>query len=134
MSQSTSDVLPRPQPNDITPEEFTRLQDALKRCSPATFEAVCEFRRTGKLDHLRTVIVGVIERYVERDQRPKLKNADANLRLVEDLGIDSLTMMEIVLLAEDILNITVSNEELIKLRTLGDVQQFISAKTVASSA
>src|SRR5690348_12477341 len=103
-------------------DELATLQEALKRCSPATFAAACEFRRTRNLDQLTTVIVGVIERYVERDARPKLRDAPDHLRLAEDLGIDSLTMMEIVLLAEDVLRISVSNEELCQLRTLGQVR------------
>ncbi len=113
---------------DIPPDELVRLREALKRCSPATFDAACQFRRTGQARYLTTVIVGVIERYVEREFRAKLQEPDDRLQLVEDLGIDSLTMMEIVLLAEDVLQISVSNEELTQLRTLGDVRQFIAAK------
>lgn len=112
----------------MTDEEVAQLKETLKRCPPGTFEAACQYRRTRSVGHLTTVIVGVIERYVEREFRPKLRHADDNLRLVEDLGIDSLTMMEIVLLAEDVLKISVSNEELTKLRTLGEVRQFIIAK------
>lgn len=112
-------------------DELSQLQEALKRCSPATLTAACEFRRTRRIEHLTTVIVGVIERYVERELRAKLKTPDDNLRLVEDLGIDSLTMMEIVLLAEDALRISVSNEELCHLKTLGDIRQFIATKVGA---
>jgi acyl carrier protein len=114
-------------------DELSQLQEALKRCSPATITAACEFRRTRRPEHLTPVIVGVIERYVERELRPKLKTPDDNLRLVEDLGIDSLTMMEIVLLAEDALRISVSNEELCHLKTLGDVRQFIATKVGATA-
>ena len=38
-------------------------------------------------------------------------------------------MMEVVMIAEEILPISVTNEELTHLRTLGDVQAFILAKT-----
>jgi acyl carrier protein len=110
---------------------MAQLQEALKRCSPATITAACEFRRTRRAEHLTPVIVGVIERYVERELRPKLRTPDDTLRLVEDLGIDSLTMMEIVLLAEDALRISVSNDELCHLKTLGDVRQFIATKVNA---
>ncbi len=128
MSDPIPDVLLAAVRNALPVDERARLQDALKRCSPATLEAAVEFRRTGDVAHLRTIVVGVIERYVERELRPKLKAADDTIRLVEDLGIDSLTMMEIVLLAEDVLGIDVSNDELTKLRTLGDIHHFITAK------
>ena len=79
------------------------------------------------------MVLGVVERFVERELRPKLVHAHDALRLREDLGLDSLTMMEVVMIAEEVLQITVSNEELTHLRTLGDVQSFILAKTVSAS-
>jgi 3-hydroxyacyl-[acyl-carrier-protein] dehydratase len=74
------------------------------------------------------VVIGVIERFVEPDLRPKLKDADDDLRLIEDLGIDSLTMMEIVILVEDVLQLSINNDELRNLRTVGDVKTFIDCK------
>ena len=105
------------------------MRDALKRCSPATYYAACKFKSFGRNEDLRTVIVGVIERFVERELRPKLADANDTLRLREDLGLDSLTMMEVVMVAEEVVRISVSNEELTQLRTLGDVYRFILTKT-----
>jgi acyl carrier protein len=104
------------------------LREALKRCSPATYYAACKFRQTRDAAQLPIIIVGVIERYVEREAREKLQQKPEALRLREDLGLDSLTMMEVVMLAEEVLSISVSNEELTQLRTLGDVQRFMAAK------
>jgi acyl carrier protein len=114
--------------HDSTPEDDPALRETLKRCSPATYYAACKFRKGGQPEDLRGVVVGVIERFVERELRPKLQQADDALRLREDLGLDSLTMMEVVMIAEDVLCITVSNEELTHLKTLGDVQAFIARK------
>lgn len=108
--------------------EDTRLREALKRCPPGTYLAAREFRRTGRIDYLPTIVHGVIERYVDRDLRGKMRMPDAGLRLAEDLGLDSLSMMEIVMLAEEILRITIDNDELRQLRTLGDITQFIEGK------
>jgi acyl carrier protein len=77
---------------------------------------------------LPAVVIGVIERFVEPDLRAKLKDADDDLRLIEDLGIDSLTMMEIVILVEDVLQMSINNDELRHLRTVGDVKTFIECK------
>jgi acyl carrier protein len=112
----------------ITPEEDAQLREALKRCSPSTYYAAYQFRLTGDLARLPAVVVGVIERYVEPDLRGKLKDPNEGLRLAEDLAIDSLTLMEIVLLAEEVLQISISTEELRLLRTLGEVQRFVVAK------
>jgi 3-hydroxyacyl-[acyl-carrier-protein] dehydratase len=112
----------------FTPEDETALREALKRCSPSTFEAAVQYRKTGNPEHVPAIVIGVIERYVEPDLRTKLKDADDDLRLIDDLGIDSLTMMEIVILVEDVLQMTINNDELRNLRTVGDVKIFIDCK------
>jgi len=104
------------------------LREALKRCSPATYYAACKFRQSGDLSQLPAIILGVIERYVERELRTKLRDNPDPLRLREDLGLDSLTMMEVVMLAEEVLKISISNEELTELRTIADVQRFMLGK------
>ncbi|MEO5960989.1 MAG: phosphopantetheine-binding protein [Opitutaceae bacterium] len=115
-------------PKAFAPEDETALREALKRCSPSTFEAAVQFRKTGNAEHVPAVVIGVIERFVEPDLRMKLKDADDDLRLIEDLGIDSLTMMEIVILVEDVLQMSINNDELRNLRTVGDVKTFVDCK------
>src|SRR3954468_23366043 len=112
----------------FAPEDEAALREALKRCSPSTFEAAVQFRKTGNPEHLPAIVIGVIERFVEPDLRMKLKDADDDLRLIEDLGVDSLTMMEIVILVEDVLQMSINNDELRNLRTVGDVKTFIDCK------
>ncbi len=115
-------------PKPFTPEDEVALREVLKRCSPSTFEAAVQFRKTGNADHVPAVVIGVIERFVEPDLRIKLKDAGDDLRLIEDLGIDSLTMMEIVILVEEVLQMTINNDELRNLRTVGDIKMFIDCK------
>jgi 3-hydroxyacyl-[acyl-carrier-protein] dehydratase len=109
-------------------EEEALLRESLKRCSASTFEAASQFRKTKNTEHLPAIILGIIERFVEPDLRAKLRDPDDDLRLIEDLGIDSLTMMEIVILVEEVLQMSINNEELRHLRTIGDVKQFIECK------
>jgi acyl carrier protein len=131
-----SSVTPNPAPENVTdpaaqkpaPGDDAQLREALKRCSPATYEAACRFRATGDMAHVNPIVCGVIERFVERNRRAQLQVADANPRLVEDLGLDSLTMMEIIMLAEEVLQVAITNDELRHLRTVGDVQHFVACK------
>ena len=120
---------PRLENNVLSPGDEATLGDALKRCSPRTLEAARAFRKTGNVAHVPAVVLGVIERFVERDLRRKFQHPDATeLRLIGDLNVDSLTMLEAVLLLEEVLQITIDNEELQTLRTLGDIQQFMECK------
>jgi acyl carrier protein len=126
---SRDDALPRsPVMNRISSEEEAQLRDALKRCSPATAEAAYQFRNTGNPEFLPDVVLGIIERYVERELRDRVRSGDDTVRLVEDLHVDSLTLIEVVLLTEEVLKICIDNEDLRQLRTIGDVKKFIDAK------
>lgn len=114
---------------DSVPAEINDpLREMLKRCPPATYKAARIFRATGDIRQAPTIVFGIIERYVESDLRPKLQQPHDSLLLAEDLGLDSLTLMEIVILVEDVLTISIHNEELRQLRTLGDVRQFVAGK------
>ncbi len=112
----------------FTSEDESALREALKRCSASTVEAAIQFRKSNDITQVPVVIIGVLERFVEPALRAKLKEADDELRLVEDLGIDSLTMMEIVILVEDVLRMQINNDELRNLRTVGDVKLFVDCK------
>lgn len=110
------------------------LRELLKRCSPATYGAARRFRQTGDPACLPAIIVGVIEHHIEPDLRAKLREPDDNLRLIEDLGLDSLTLIEVAMLAEDVLRISIPNEELAGLRSLGDVKQLVLCRLCSRPA
>ncbi len=121
-------LAPHPSIDGFSPAEEAQLRDALKRCSPATLAAACRYRRSGDPAEVPVIVHGLIERFVESGLRPRLQQPAESLRLAEDLGIDSLTMMEIVILAEDVLRVTINNDELRGLVTLADVRRFLACK------
>ena len=55
-------------------------------------------------------------------------NPPDSLVILDDLGLDSLTMVEIVLAVEDAIGTTISEEEVQSIRTLGDLKKFIKEK------
>lgn len=122
-SVSSNPQVPKPAPA----ETEAALRDSLKRCSSSTIEAALAYRRRHDPELLPSIIIGIVERYVEPDLRVKL-TGDDDVRLMEDLGVDSLTMMEIVMLVEEVVGMQINNEELRDLRTLGDVKTFIDCK------
>ena len=116
-----------------TEHELQNISTALKRCSPETVEAAIRFRTTHDLEALPTVVYGIIERHLPPENTRSLSNAGDDTRLIEDLGIDSLTLLEIVLTIEETIGISVENEELRDIRTLGEVKTFIVRKISAGS-
>ena len=104
------------------------LSELLKRCSSETLSAALSFRENKDIAKIEPIVLGIIDRHLEPEQRAVFKNSDDSLRLYEDLGLDSLTMLEIVMLVEQTLQVSIDNEELKDLRTLGDVKQYLDAK------
>jgi acyl carrier protein len=51
---------------------------------------------------------------------------------MDDLGADSLDMVELVMSMEDAFNLKIQDETAQKLRTVGDVIQYITAHTPGS--
>ena len=117
-----------------TEQDLQNIRTALKRCSPETVEAAIRFRTTGDLEALPTMVYGIIERHLPPENTRSLADAGDDTRLIEDLGIDSLTLLEIVLTIEETVGISVENEELRDIRTLGEVKTFIVRKISAGSA
>lgn len=104
------------------------LKDTLKRCSQRTIDTALEFRQTRDLSLVSVIVLGIIERFLEPEMAEKLNNGDDSLSLMEDLGLDSLTMIEAIMMVEEALDVSIKNEELISLRTITDLKAFIEAK------
>ncbi len=81
-----------------------------------------------RLEQAPAIFQGIITHYVDPDLRPRLRESGDDLRLIEDLGLDSLTMIEVMQRVEDLLQIRVSDEELRHFRTLGQVREFIARR------
>ena len=104
------------------------LKELLKRCPPGTYESALLFRKNKDINQVEKIVMGIIDRHLEPEQREILSKSDDTLRMYEDLGMDSLTMLEIVMLVEQTLEVSIDNEELRDLRTIGDVKAYLSAK------
>ena len=53
----------------------------------------------------------------------------AESRVIEDLGADSLDVVEMLMTLEDNFNVTVTDDESINLKTVGDIVKLIDSKT-----
>lgn len=115
-------------PENFTSEDEAVLRDALKRCSEQTIEKAVEFRKTGNPELVGPVVMGIIERFLEPEKRAALKSAPDSAKMIEDLGLDSLTMVEIVLAVEDAVGMSIDNDDIQKLKTLGDIKNYIKEK------
>lgn len=110
------------------PNDEDLLRESLKRCSPETIAAAMAFRQSGDVTLVPAVVLGIVERFLEPEVIGVLREGDDSIKFMEDLGMDSLTMFEAIMMVEESLGVSIKNEELWDLRTVGDLKTFISAK------
>jgi acyl carrier protein len=113
---------------EFTADQEAALRESLRRCSEPTIEAAIAYQQTSDPKHIPVIIIGIIERFVEPDLRQRLAGDCDELRVIEDLGLDSLTMMEIVMLVEEVTQTKIENEELRGLVTIGDIKTFVDCR------
>ena len=109
----------------LTPDQDAKLRESFKRCTPETMEAILRFRNEGDLSAVIVAVNGIIERYLKLAPGETLANKPGSTKLGEDLGIDSLTMLEIVMAIEEALDFRIEDSEARAIRTLGDVRQYV---------
>ena len=109
-------------------EKTETLKETMRRCPPEAVEAAIAYQKTHDARYVPVVVMGIIERFVEPDYRAKIREANEDVRLSEDLGIDSLIMVEIIIMIEEALGITINNEEIRNVRTIGDLKAYLGAK------
>lgn len=110
------------------------IREALRRCSPETIDAAIRFREEHDPAAVPQVVFGVLQRYQPATAAVQLTEANEETRLIDDLGLDSLTLLEIVMTIEDVLKVHIENEELRNIRTLGQLNGFLAKKTSGDDA
>lgn len=71
------------------------------------------------LDKLNTAV------HQASNGRVKLERLDANARIIEDLGLASLDLLELRYELEELWQITIENSELAQLHTVSDVVRLV---------
>lgn len=100
----------------------------LNRCSPKAREAASRYRENQEPKEVKTIVSEVISHYVAEEQLPSMKRRATQLRLREDLGLDSLSLIEICMTLEEAFGITLTESELRDLHTVGDVNRFTTRR------
>lgn len=72
------------------------------------------------------LILAVVADHMPRKGLPIVDSA----YLMRDLGFDSVSIAEMVFFFEDLLEVTVSNYELLDVHTVGQLRGFVAAKIV----
>jgi acyl carrier protein len=99
-----------------------RIQESLVGFPSTVTDAYLAFVESRDLGKLDVVVLGVLTFYLARKPRQDLEELPGETRLVEDLGCDSLTMMDTVFMVESLFDIKIDDDELEKIVTLDDLR------------
>ena len=120
-----------PQP---APSWDPALRDLLKRYPASTLEAARRLRAGDRTSEtMRIFVLGVIARHLPHQIHAQLRLGDDHLRLAADLGLDSLSLLEMTIVLEEVMGFTVPQETLRRLRTVGDVVELIGGNGTLTS-
>ena len=115
-----------------TPEQ--RLREKLEAFPPEFQELVLAYQTTPTPAALEQIVLGVIayhggENFVTK----RAEKGDAVL-LVEDLGFDSLALVEISFQAEEFVGFIIQIQDFADIKTLADLQAFLRKKLFPAAA
>lgn len=116
-------ILPNPDDDGGDP-----LRRTLRRCSRETYEAAVEYRRTRSPACLAPITAGILARYAVPEARARLSRPEPTLRLIEDLGLDSLDKIQAVMVLEEALQLTINDRALMEMTTFGDVLSHLNGQ------
>jgi acyl carrier protein len=101
---------------------------------PAIQAAYAQFQANGDPAGLDAVVLAILGDFIPRDPVRPLAELPGTTMLIEDLGFDSLAITEVVFFAEDLFGINITNEEIVRVRTLDDLRGFIRRKVAGRVA
>jgi acyl carrier protein len=105
-----------------------KLRELLRGFPAPTVEACAEFQSTHSNDAFERAFAGIIERHLRQPPAQPVAQMPGSTRLVADLGLDSLTMVEMAFLFEDLFATKLPHEDFVKIVTLDDLRGLLRSK------
>jgi acyl carrier protein len=91
-------------------------------------DAYERFRTNGDAEALRVIVLAAVRDFMPKRNLGTTIELRDEMKLMEDLGYDSLAVAETVFFFEDLFKVRIENTELMTVRTVGELLQFVSRK------
>jgi acyl carrier protein len=125
--------LNHPNPNSLQPTRGG--PGGLLTTFPAEVRKAHEdFLASGDPAALDAVVLAVVLDHCPRNEAGEVQGTQLgeSARLMEDLGLDSLALAEIVFFFEDLYGLLITNQDLKAIRTLADIRAFVRTSLAAA--
>ncbi len=111
-----------------------RVQENLTGFPQPVVDAYLAFADTADVTRLDEVVLGVLQFYLAKPPPAPLASMPGSTKLIADLGCDSLTMIDVMFLAENLLDIKLADDELTKVETLDELRAHFRGRMSTDSA
>lgn len=105
-----------------------RIRQLLRGFPEAAIDACRRFEDTGSLAAFDEALSRIVQHHLDKPPATDVASLPGSTRLVEDLGLDSLTMVEMVFLFEDLFSTKIPPEDLTKVVTLEDLRTLLKTR------
>jgi acyl carrier protein len=106
----------------------------LRHSSAEVRTAYGRWKAEGAADAADAVVLAIVRDHIpERAVRASLNLEDRHV-LISDLGFDSMAITEMVFAFEDLFEVTISNAEMMNLRSIGDLRAFVRSRLASPPA
>ena len=112
----------------LAPVSATKRPDSLRHLPVHARTAYEQFQAGGDPAALGPVVLAILTDFSPRRSAVPLGDLPGDTQLIADLGFDSLAITEVVFTAEDLFGISITNEDIVQVRTLDDLLGFIQVK------
>jgi acyl carrier protein len=113
----------------------TSTSSPLDRFSPEVRAAFDRFKASGDAEALNLVVTAIVASFMPMPAKGAVApEVTPDKALIADLGFDSIAIAETVFFFEDLFGVSIGNKELMSLRTVRELCQFIEYKSGASRA
>ncbi|MBI5689790.1 MAG: acyl carrier protein [Verrucomicrobia bacterium] len=105
-----------------------KLRTTLRGFPAATIAACAEFEATGDRAALDRAVLALVEHHLSPPPPRPLSTYPGSTKLVAELGLDSITMVELVFLFEDLFGAKLPQDKLVAVVTIDDLRALVQAQ------
>jgi len=110
-----------------------RIRETLVGFPPRITAAYLAFAKNGEPADLDVVVLGVLQSCLAKKPKVSIDTLPGSTRLADDLGCDSLTMLEAVFMVENLFAIDIDDRDLVRLKTIDDLRDLLRQLVLAHS-
>jgi acyl carrier protein len=117
-----------PLPHGFLNKSDDQIRRDLAGMPSSVLTATLRLRETGDLAHLMALLPGLINYHLPPVKSPPPEPLPLDLRLREDIGLDSLALSELAFKLDEVFAVPIETHEVAHVITVQDLQDFLRGK------